>query len=411
MSIEFKISNQYLRSNRKKGFVSFISGVSIVGLVLGVITLITVLSVMNGFHKELRNRVLGAISHAYITGYGDTIENWQTLQAKINQHPNVISTSPYIQKYALINASFGSQGIRIRGIQPKLEKKTSVLLDKIKSGNAELGKSNILIGTGLATKLGVRVGNKVTLLVPQLSANIMGIQPRFKRFTVSGIFDAGIGEYDNNLAFIDLHQAQLLYAMKGKVSGIRLKVDDLFNAKKITNEVVNSLNSSQYYGVDWTQQKANFIKALNLEKQMIAIILSLIIAVAAFNIVSMMVMVVTDKKADIAILRTIGMTPKRIVKLFFYQGITIGIIGIVIGTILGVLLALNIEAVIGVIESILGFQFFPKDVFYISRFPSEIHLDDVIMVTVGAFVLVVLASIYPAKRAGKLQISEVLNHE
>ncbi|OIR25115.1 lipoprotein-releasing ABC transporter permease subunit [Bathymodiolus thermophilus thioautotrophic gill symbiont] len=411
MNIEFKISNQYLRSNRKKGLVSFISGVSIVGLILGMITLITVLSVMNGFHKELRDRVLGAISHSYISAYNGKIENWQTLQTKINQHPNVISTSPYIKKYALINTPFGSQGILVRGVKPELEKKTSVLLDNIKFGTAELSKSNILIGTGLAAELGVVLGDKVTLLTPQLSANILGMQPRFKRFVVTGIFDAGISEYDNNLAFISLRQAQLLYTMKSKVSGIRLKVDDLFNAKKITEEVLDGLNSEQYYGVDWMQQKANFIKALNLEKQMIGIVLFLIIAVAAFNVVSMMVMVVADKKADIAILRTIGMTPRRIVKLFFYQGITIGIIGIVIGTILGVILAFNIEPVIGTIESILGFQFFPQDVFYINRFPSEVHLDDVITVAVSAFVLVVIASIYPAKRAGKLQISEVLNHE
>lgn len=411
MSIEFKISSQYLRSSRKKGFVSFISGVSIVGLVLGMMTLITVLSVMNGFHKELRDRVLGAISHSYISEYGGKIENWQELQTKINQHPNVVDASPYIQKYALINTPFGSQGISVRGVKPELERKTSVLLNNIKSGNTELGKSSVLIGTGLATELGVIIGDKVTLLTPQLSVNILGMQPRFKRFTVTGIFDAGVAEYDNNLAFIDLNQAQLLYAMKGKVSGIRLKVDDLFNAKKITNEVIDTLNSGKYYGVDWTQQKANFIKALNLEKQMIGIILSLIIAVAAFNVVSMMVMVVTDKKADIAILRTIGMTPKRIVKIFFYQGVTIGIIGIIIGTILGVALALNIESVIGAIESILGFQFFPQDVFYINRFPSEIHLNDVITVAISAFILVVIASIYPAKRAGNLQISEVLNHE
>ncbi len=411
MGIEFKISNQYLRSNRKKGFVSFISGVSIVGLVLGVMTLITVLSVMNGFHKELRDRVLGAISHSYITEYGGTVKNWQTLQAKIDQHPSVVSTSPYIQKYALLNTGFGSQGISVRGIEIELEKKISVLLKKMKSGNTTLNKSNILIGVGLANKLGVIVGDKVTLITPQVSSNILGIQPRFKRFTVSGIFDAGVAEYDNNLTFIQLHQAQLLYSMKDRVSGIRLKVDNLFNAKKITNEVVNNLGSGQYYGIDWMQQKANFLQALNLEKQMIGIILSLIIAVAAFNVVSMMVMVVTDKKADIAILRTIGMTPNRIVKLFFYQGVTIGIIGIIVGTIFGVALAFNIESVISGIESLLGFQFFPADVFYISRFPSEIHLSDIITVAIGAFVLVVLASIYPAKRAGKLQISEVLNHE
>lgn len=411
MSIEFNISNQYLRSNRKEGFISFISGVSMVGLILGVMTLITVLSVMNGFHQELRERILSAISHSYISEYDNNLSDWQSVQTTINQHTQVVSSSPYIEKYALLNTASGAQGISVRGIIPKLEKQTSILLDKMKQGDSQLGKSDILIGSGLATRLGATIGDKVTLLTPELSSSIIGIQPRFKRFTVSGIFDAGINEYDNNLAFIQLDQAQKLYSMKAKVSGIRLKVEDLFQAKKITQQLVKTLGRDQFYGVDWTQQKANFIKALNLEKQMIGIILSLIIAVAAFNIVSMMVMVVTDKQADIAILRTIGMTPKRIVKLFFYQGITIGVVGITLGVILGIALSLNIESVVSGIESILGFQFFPKDVFYINRFPSQIHLSDVVKVTIGAFILVILASIYPAKRAGKIEISTVLNHE
>ncbi|MDC0430083.1 lipoprotein-releasing ABC transporter permease subunit [Candidatus Thioglobus sp.] len=411
MSIEFDISNQYLRSNRKKGFISFISGVSMVGLILGVMTLITVLSVMNGFHKELRDRVLSAISHSYISEHSGPLSDWQELQIKINQHPEVISSSPYIEKYALLNTTKGAQGISVRGIIPQLEKQTSILLDKIKFGSSQLTKSDILIGSGLSNQLGAQVGDKITLLTPELSSNIMGIQPRFKRFTVVGIFDAGINEYDNNLAFIQLSQAQILYSMKDQVSGIRLKVADLFQAKRITQEVTDKLGSVQYYGIDWTRQKANFIKALELEKQMIGVILSLIVAVAAFNIVSMMVMVVTDKTADIAILRTLGMTPKRIVKVFFYQGLTIGIIGITVGIILGILLSLNIETIVSGIEMILGFEFFPKEVFYINRFPSEIHLNDIINVAFGSFVLVILASIYPAKRAGKITIAKVLNHE
>ena len=411
MSVEFSISNQYLRSNRKKGFVSFISGVSMVGLILSVTTLITVLSVMNGFHKELRDRVLSAISHSTISEYSGTLTDWQTLRLSINQNPHVLESSPYIERYGLLSINGRSQGVSVRGVDPRLEKNTSILLDNIKSGNADLTGANILIGSGLALQLGVNVGDKITLLTPEISNSIIGIQPRFKRFTLSGIFDAGINEYDNNLAFIHLNQAQKLYSMKGLVSGIRLKVDDLFEARRITNQVVKKLGNDRYYGTDWIQKKANFIKALNLEKQMIGIVLSLIIAVAAFNIVSMMIMVVTDKKADIAILKTIGMTPKRIVKLFFYQGITIGIVGITLGVILGVLLSLNIESVVSGIESILGFQFFPKDVFYINRFPSEIHLSDVITVAVGAFVLVILAAIYPAKRAGKVEIAKVLNHE
>ena len=411
MSVEFSISNQYLRSNRKKGFVSFISGVSMVGLILSVTTLITVLSVMNGFHKELRDRVLSAISHSTISEYSGTLTDWQTLRLSINQNPHVLESSPYIERYGLLSINGRSQGVSVRGVDPRLEKNTSILLDNIKSGNADLTGANILIGSGLALQLGVNVGDKITLLTPEISSSIIGIQPRFKRFTLSGIFDAGINEYDNNLAFIHLNQAQKLYNMKGLVSGVRLKVDDLFEARRITNQVVKKLGNDRYYGTDWMQKKANFIKALNLEKQMIGIVLSLIIAVAAFNIVSMMVMVVTDKKADIAILKTIGMTPKRIVKLFFYQGITIGIVGITLGVILGILLSLNIESVVSGIESLLGFQFFPKDIFYINRFPSEIHLSDVITVAVGAFVLVILAAIYPAKRAGKVEIAKVLNHE
>ena len=412
MSVEFHISNQYLRSNRKKGFVSFISGVSMVGLILAVMSLITVLSVMNGFHEELTNRVLNAISHSYITENDNTLENWEELREKINTHDQILASSPYVENFALITSKNSSQGVSVRGIIINLEIKTSALLDEIKYGEIKLTEdsSSILIGVGLATLLSACIGDSVTLMAP--SRNSIGLlMPKSKTFTVTGIFNAGLNEYNNNLAFIHLNDAQELFSLDNQVSGIRLKVDNLFEANKITNDVVEKLGSDLYYGVDWMQQKRNFIRALNLEKQMIAVVLSLIIAVAAFNIVSMMVMVVTDKKSDIAILRTIGMTPKRIVKIFFYQGLSIGLIGIVVGTVLGLLLALNIESVISGIETILGFQFFPKDVFYINRFPSVIQLNDVLSVVIGAIVLAVIAAIYPARRAGKINISEVLRHE
>ena len=412
MSVEFHISNQYLRSNRKKGFVSFISGVSMVGLILAVMSLITVLSVMNGFHEELKNRVLNAISHSYITENDNTLENWEELREKINTHDQILASSPYVENFALITSKNSSQGVSVRGIIINLEIKTSALLDEIKYGEIKLTEdaSSVLIGVGLATILSTGIGDSVTLIAP--SRNSIGLlMPKLKTFTVTGIFNAGLNEYNNNLAFIHLNDAQELFSLDNQVSGIRLKVDNLFEANKITNNVVEKLGSDLYYGVDWMQQKRNFIRALNLEKQMIAIVLSLIIAVAAFNIVSMMVMVVTDKKSDIAILRTIGMTPKRIVKIFFYQGLSIGLIGIVVGTLLGLLLALNIESVISGIETILGFQFFPKDVFYINRFPSVIQLNDVLSVVIGAIVLAVIAAIYPARRAGKINISEVLRHE
>ena len=412
MSVEFHISNQYLRSNRKKGFVSFISGVSMVGLILAVMSLITVLSVMNGFHEELTNRVLNAISHSYITENDNTLENWEELSEEINSQDRILASSPYVENFALITSKNASQGVSVRGIIMDLEVKTSVLLDDIKYGEIKLTEdaSSVLIGVGLSTILSTGIGDSVTLIAP--SRNSIGLlMPKSKTFTVTGIFNAGLNEYNKNLTFINLIDAQELHSLANQLSGIRLKVKDFFEANKITNNVVEKLGSDLYYGVDWMQQKRNFIRALNLEKQMIAKILSLLIAVAAFNIVSMMVMVVTDKKSDIAILRTIGMTPKRIVKIFFYQGLSIGLIGIVVGTLLGLLLALNIESVISGIETILGFQFFPKDVFYINRFPSVIQLNDVLSVVIGAIVLAVIAAIYPARRAGKVNISEVLRHE
>ena len=411
MSVEFNISNQYLRSNRKKGFVSFISGVSMIGLILAVMSLITVLSVMNGFHEELTNRILNTISHSYITGSDDTLENWDDLQKKINTQDRVIASSPYVEHFALMTSKTATQGVSVRGILINQESSTSALLDDIKYGslNLEEDESSVLIGVGLATLMGTGVGDQITMIAP--ARNPLGaLVPQLQTFTISGIFNAGLNDYNNGLAFIHLYDAQDLFTLGNKISGIRLKVENLFDANEITKDVVDSLGNG-YYGVDWMQQQKHFIRALNLEKQMIAIILSLIIAVAAFNIVSMMVMVVTDKKSDIAILRTLGMTPKRIVKIFYYQGISIGLIGISIGTILGLLLAMNIESVISGIESIIGFQFFPKDVFYINRFPSKILASDVISIIIGSFILVIIAAIYPAKRAGKINISEVLRHE
>ena len=411
MSVEFLISNKYLRSNRKKGFVSFISGVSMVGLILAVMSLITVLSVMNGFHEEITNRVLNTISHSYITESDDTLEDWEELRKKINSQEHIVASSPYVEDFALMTSKNASQGVSVRGILVDLESTTSSLLNDIKYGDLSLNEddSSILIGVGLATLMGTGIGDQLTLIAP--TRNSLGLLvPISTTFTVGGIFNAGLNEYNNGLAFIHLYDAQDLFTLGNEVTGIRLKVDDLFKANIITQETVKSLGDG-FYGVDWMQQKQNFMRALNLEKQMIAIILSLIIAVAAFNIVSMMVMVVTDKKTDIAILRTLGMTPKRIVRIFFYQGLSIGFIGILVGTVLGLLLALNIESVISGIETIIGFQFFPKDVFYINRFPSKILMSDVATIMIGAFILVIIAAIYPARRAGKVNISEVLRHE
>jgi lipoprotein-releasing system permease protein len=412
MSVEFHISNQYLRSNRKKGFVSFISGVSMIGLILAVMSLITVLSVMNGFHSELRDRVLNAISHGYITGNDQTLDNWQQLHDLINVQPNIVASSPYIEDFALMTSRGASQAVSVRGIISELELETSQLLNVVKYGDLELEPQtkSIVIGLGLANSLGAGIGSSVSLIAPH-NNDVGMIIPKSERFQVVGIFNAGLNEYNNALVFIHLDHSQTLFDMGTRVSGIRLKVDDIFQADRISAKVAAELGTEDYLAVDWMQQKRNFIRALNLEKQMIAIVLSLIVAVAAFNIVSMMVMVVTDKKSDIAILRTMGMTPNKIVKIFFYQAVSIGLIGIFIGVALGLLLASNIEWVISAIESILGFQFFPTDVFYINRFPSVIKAGDIFNVTIGSFILILLAAVYPARRAGKLQISEVLRYE
>ena len=411
MSVEFKIANKYLLSQRKRGFISFISLISMLGIILGVASLITVLSVMNGFHNELRDRILSAISHVNISQYNGKLDNWQDVNNTILKNKNVIASAPYIEQYALLTYSGKSKGVFIRGIVPKLEKDVSILLDKIKYGSLKLDKYQIILGSGLANSLGVSIKDKVILLTPQILSSIIGLTPKFKRFTVSAIFDAGIGEYNNNLAFIDINTANILYQMDSKVSGIRLKVDDMFKASSIANNILHSLADNKYYATDWIGQKQNFFRALQLEKQMIFLILVLIITIAAFNIVSMMVMVVTDKKADIAILRTIGMTPKRIVKVFLYQSLLIGLIGIIIGTGLGILIAQNVEVIVKFIESVLGFSFFPKTVFYINNFPSDLQLNDVINTILLAFILTVIASIYPAYKASKVNISEVLRYE
>lgn len=409
MSVEFTIALKYLRTKRRKGFLSFISSVSMIGLILAVITLITVLSVMNGFQQDIRNNVLSSISHAYLADFNGDIKQWQQVSEKIKNTPHLIASSPYIDKYGLLTSFRQAQGVSVRGIYPEKEKKVSNIITKIKKGTSKLGKSDILIGLGLAKLLSVSVGDKITLLTPNLSTSILGSTPKLKRFKVVGLFDIGIKEYDNNLAFIHFDMAKKLYKTNG-ASGLRLKFDNIFNSEIILRSIINKI-SQDYYAVDWKQQKRNLFRSLQLEKQLMSLVLLLIIMVAAFNIISMMVMVVNDKKSAIAILRTMGMTPINITKIFFYQGLMIGIIGIVLGAIIGVTLALNLSEVVHFFEIIFGFEFFPADVFYFSRFPSEVQFNDIIAVITTAFVLVLIAAIYPAVSAGKVNISQTLRYE
>lgn len=412
LSTELKIAIKYIKTSRGNGFTSFISGVSIIGLIVSIISLITILSVMNGFQSELKNSILNAISHGYITGYDDKITDYKTLITKVAKNKQVLAITPYVEKYALLSNNKQAKGAIIRGVDFAIEYKTSDLLDNIVYGTNTItpNKPQIIIGLDLATTLGVSLGSKITIITPNINSSIVGIMPRFKRFSVVGIFDIGIQEYNDTLVLMPINMAQKLYTMGDTVSGLRLKFNDIFQAKNISQDISNHIGID-YYATSWQEQKSNLLQALTLEKNMIAIILFFIITIAAFNLVSMMIMVVVDKKADIAILRTMGMTPFSIMRLFFYQSLILSIIGIIIGVILGILLSLNIEQVVLFFESLFNFQIFPKDIFYINHLPSQVQYFDVILVIFIAIVLAVLSAIYPAYKASKTKISEVINYE
>jgi len=412
-SLPLFIGLRYTRAKRRNHFISFISLTSMLGVTLGVMALITVLSVMNGFEKELRERILGMASHATITGFGNRLENWQELGEIAHQHPGVIGVAPYVEGEGML--SYGSQvsGTMLRGIDAGLEPEVSEVGDKMVVGRLEdlqPGEFGIVLGVDLARKLGVMAGDKVSLIVSKANITPAGIMPRIKRFTVVGIFEVGMFEYDSALALIQIEDAAKLYQMPGSVSGLRLKLDDMFQAPRIARELVAGQFGS-YYMSDWTQKHANFFRAIQIEKTMMFLILSLIIAVAAFNIVSTLVMVVTDKAADIAILRTLGATPNTVLLIFMVQGCVIGLVGTTLGLIGGVSLSLNVDTLVPALESLLGFQFLDASVYYITELPSDLHWDDVARITTVSFVLSLLATLYPAWRAARTQPAEVLRYE
>ena len=413
--LELYIGLRYLRAKRRNQFISFISLTSMLGIVLGVTALITVLSVMNGFEQELRERILGMASHITITRMDEgALTDWQALGKSIEKSdPRIVGLAPYVRKEVML--SFGSQvqGSLLRGVLPERDPEVSDVWQKMvygKLGDLRPGEFGIILGKGLARKLGVTVGDKVTVVTPQASNTPAGILPRMKRFTVKGVFEVGMHEYDSALALIHIADAARLFRMNGGVSGLRLKLTDMYKAVPVRNELVNALPGG-YWVSDWTMRHANLFRAVKIEKTMMFIILLLIVAVAAFNIVSTLVMVVTDKQADIAILRTLGSTPRSIMMIFIVQGMVIGAIGVLLGTVFGVTLALNLSAVVAWLEGVLGIQFMPADVYYINTFPSDLHWDDVIKISSISFVLSVLATLYPAWRASRTQPAEALRYE
>jgi lipoprotein-releasing system permease protein len=411
--IEFYIGLRYTRAKRRNHFISFISAISMLGIMLGVMALIVVLSVMNGFHKEVRERILGMASHATISGVSGELSDWRHVMAEASQFPHVIGKAPYVEGQGMLISGQKVSGVLLRGIQPEQESEVSDVITAIDKGSIDnliSGGFGIILGRELAIVLGVGVGDKVTLVTPQVNVTPAGIMPRLKRFDVVAIFEVGMGDYDRGVAILHIDDAAKLMRLKEGVSGVRLKLDDLYLAPQVSREL--ALKMGGYYHIsDWTMQHRNFFAALQTEKRIMTIILSLIVAVAAFNIVSTMVMVVTDKQADIAILRTLGASPRTVMGIFMVQGSTLGVIGNLLGILFGVMLAFNVEEIVSSIEELLNVEFLSKDIYYISQLPSNPQMGDVVFIGIGALIITLLATLYPAWRASRTQPAEALRYE
>jgi lipoprotein-releasing system permease protein len=410
---ELFVGLRYTHTKRRTHFISFISFTSMLGIALGVTALITVLSVMNGFERELRDRILGMASHASITTYGGQLEDWKRLAGQLDGRERVVASAPYVRGESMLSNGKRVSGALLRGVQPELEGGVSDVVEHIKGGRLDLlheGEYGIILGSELAIALGAGIGDAITVVSPQVSVGPTGIMPRLRRFTVVGIFEVGMYEYDRGVALIHIRDAAKLFRLGDNVTGLRLKLDDIFAAPAVSRELERQLQGD-YRVEDWTRQHANFFRAVKTEKRVMFIILTLIVAVAAFNIVSTLIMVVTDKRADIAILRTLGASPRSIMTIFIIQGVVIGVLGTVLGVAGGVGLALNVETIVPAIEQLFNVQFLAADVYYISDVPSELHWNDVWVMASVALVLSLLATLYPAWRAARTQPAEALRYE
>ncbi|MBC3948200.1 lipoprotein-releasing ABC transporter permease subunit [Pseudomonas folii] len=408
------IGTRYTRAKRRNHFVSFISLTSMIGLALGVVVMIVVLSVMNGFDHEMRTRVLGMVPHATIEA-GEPIGNWQGVADKVRQNPQVLAVAPFTQMQGLLTNNGNVQKVLLNGIDPAQERKVSIIDNFMKQGKLDdlaAGDFGIVIGDKAATKLGVGVGDKVTFVAPEVTVTPAGMFPRMKRFTVTGIFHVGAGELDGYLGLTNIDDLGRLHRWKAnEVQGLRLKFEDLFEAPRTSYQIAQTLGEHNYYSRDWTRTHGNLYQAIRMEKAMIGLLLLLIVAVAAFNIISTLVMVVNDKKGDIAILRTLGSTPGQIMAIFMVQGTVIGVVGTFIGAVVGIIAALNVSAAISLLEGLIGHKFLNADVYFIDYLPSQLMAEDVLMVCGAALVLSFLATLYPAWRAARTQPAEALRYE
>lgn len=410
---EFLIGRRYLRSNRGNRFVSFISTISMLGIAIGVAVLIVVLSVMNGFEREVRGRILSLTSHASISAFGSGLRDWQGTAAKIAEHPEVVASAPYIEAQALLIAGSKSSGAMVTGVLADYERKVTSITQKMSQGSFDdlkAGGYGIVLGTELAKALNVSLGDRVVIVTPLRKVTPVGVMPVYRTFKVIGIFNAAMYEFDRNLAYVNLQDAARLYRMGDDVTGLRLKLTDMFLAPQLVRELALSLGGG-YYIDDWTRKHANFFRSIQLTKSAMFLILLLVVAVAAFNIVSTLVMVVKDKRTDIAILRTIGASPRGILTIFMTQGTAIGFIGTVAGVALGVLISVNLETLIHVIEAVLGVHFLDAKVYFISDLPATVQWPDVIKISVTTFLLCSLSTLYPAWRAARTQPAQSLRHD
>lgn len=408
------IGLRYIRAKRRTRFISFITGTSILGIIIGVWALISVLSVMNGFERELKSRLLAVAAHIEVSGPGGWLDDWRTAMSDVEKSIEFEGQAPFILSHAMVKQGNLVSPVIVRGIDPEMESSVSSIGEHMVDGELDDLKSgtfSIVIGEELARRIGdVKVGDKIVIISSRARSTLVGVVPRLKRFTVAGIFNLNFYEYDNGLALTHIDDLAKLQHVGDAVSGLRLKVSDVFASPLLTRKLRSSLGPG-YTVTDWTNQYSNLFEALKIERRVMFIILLLIVAVAAFNIVSTLVMLVSDKSTDIAVLRTIGVSPGNVMGIFIVHGVVIGIVGTLFGAFVGVLTGLNMETLIPWAEQLFGTQFFPDEIYIITKFPAELIWSDVIKISVASLVMCFVATIYPAWRASKVHPAEALRYD